>query len=1109
MSALRGDPERGPVIVQSVKERPRGNDSAPSWRRKRSAPALTASTSTGSPCTGVHRKPARGFRVYPGRPTARIRRNLRLECDDARARRGRGRRRARHRLDVRFDVRSATLRETLCGTRRRPDLRKSSDVGAMNARTRNDGRVGDGVVWRSPRSTSRSGICARGCSACRYATSSARRATRCRSTAAADSRRTTWQRCASSSAVGRPTGIARGQDEGRARPGADRTGLRAARDAIGATAELFVDANGAYAVAAGDRLAQNVPRVRRHVVRAAGRSRDLHGTRFVRERAPAGMEIASGEYVYRHGSFARMLAAEAVDVLQADATRCGGYSGFLAIDGYCEGTRTRSRRIAHRCSTCTSRPPPAAAARRVVSRPRADRADALRRLPRARRRSARPDRYAPGTRPDVQTPRGRAVRGITMIDLNTGLERCPCSRSSVRSRPARGPSQRVERRRRGLETALRPQLARRGALRRRDRARSTRPTPRTTAKSRSASSSRGPSTTSIATVEVARAVRRADPLARRRHVARRPVLQRRGRHRLLEVPEPRSSRSTPKERWARVEPGVVLDDLRDAAATARPHLRSRSRDAHAQHARRDDRQQLVRRCTRRWPARPTTTSSELDVLHLRRRADARRADERRRARRASSRAAAARRDLRAACATCATGTPTRSARASPTSRAASRATTSTSCCPRTASTSRARWSAPRAPASPCSRRRCSLDRQARRSARSSCSAIPTSTRAADHVPRVIEHKPIGARRDRRPAHRRHERQSTLAHRQDLALLPGKASGWLIVEFGGDDEAEAREAQRALARRDLLARRLRIGCRLIDDPDEQRSSGSVREAGLGATAFVPGEPRHLEGWEDSAVPPDALGAYLRDLRALCRPLRLRSALYGHFGQGCIHCRIDFDLATAAGHRHLARVPRRGGATSCVATAARSPASTATASRAASSAEDVRRRSSSRRFASSRRSGIPHGKMNPGKVVDPYADRPRTCARARLRAARADDPLQLYPDERRFAHAAIRCVGVGKCRRHDRRHDVPELHASRARRSTRPAAARTCSSRCCEGDAADGRLAKRSRQDALDLCLACKGCKDDCPVNVDMATYKAEFLVALLRGRLRPRPPTRSG
>lgn len=135
------------------------------------------------------------------------------------------------------------------------------------------------------------------------------------------------------------------------------------------------------------------------------------------------------------------------------------------------------------------------------------------------------------------------------------------------------------------------------------------------------------------------------------------------------------------------------------------------------------------------------------------------------------------------------------------------------------------------------------------------------------------------------------------HPGEVALFP-PGKGWLIVEFCGQNKEEAKEqAQRLMDA--LKGKEQAPQMRLFDDPAQQAMIWSVRESALRATAVVPGEDRYWPGWEDSAVPPDKLGNYLRDLRKLFDSYGYQCCFYGHFGQGCLHGRIDFDLETQAG------------------------------------------------------------------------------------------------------------------------------------------------------------------------------------------------------------------
>ena len=222
--------------------------------------------------------------------------------------------------------------------------------------------------------------------------------------------------------------------------------------------------------------------------------------------------------------------------------------------------------------------------------------------------------------------------------------------------------------------------------------------------------------------------------------------------------------------------------------------------------------------------------------------------------------------------------------------------------------------------------------------------------AGDHVPEILEARPIGPGGDRRRA--RPDMKKKGIHPNDITLLP-PGGGWLLVEFGGETKDESDAKARALMDR-LKGRDDAPTMKLFDDEAEEEHLWKVRESGLGATARIPGKPDAWEGWEDSAVPPTKVGPYLRDLRKLLQKYGYNCALYGHFGQGCIHTRIDFDLKTADGVEHFRRFLDEAGDL-VVRTAARSPASTATGSPRRRSCPRCSATSSCGPSASSRRSG----------------------------------------------------------------------------------------------------------------------------------------------------------
>jgi FAD/FMN-containing dehydrogenase/Fe-S oxidoreductase len=333
------------------------------------------------------------------------------------------------------------------------------------------------------------------------------------------------------------------------------------------------------------------------------------------------------------------------------------------------------------------------------------------------------------------------------------------------------------------------------------------------------------------------------------------------------------------------------------------------------------------------------------------------------------------------------------------------------------------------------------------------------------------------------------------HTGELGLLP-EGHGWLLVEFGGQTKDEADDAARR-----LMKRLTGPTHKLYDDLAEERKVWELRESGLGATALVPGSPPTWEGWEDAAVPPSRLGPYLRDFRALLDDFGYGGALYGHFGDGCVHTRIDFDLTDVGGiarYRSFVEaaadlVVSYGGSLS------------GEHGDGQSRAELLPRMFGPEligAFEAFKAAWDPGNHMNPGKVVHPRRldDDLRLGAHYRPR-----EPVTFFAygsDEHSFAKATLRCVGVGKCRREGGGTMCPSYMVTREEKDSTRGRARLLFE-MLQGDVVHDGWRSEAVRDALDLCLACKGCRHDCPVNVDMATYKAEFLAHHYAGRLRPR------
>jgi FAD/FMN-containing dehydrogenase/Fe-S oxidoreductase len=386
--------------------------------------------------------------------------------------------------------------------------------------------------------------------------------------------------------------------------------------------------------------------------------------------------------------------------------------------------------------------------------------------------------------------------------------------------------------------------------------------------------------------------------------------------------------------------------------------------------------------------------------------------------------------------------------------------------------------------------------------------------AADAVPKIVEHEPIAL--EGVDHFLIHDEQIKEMNKEALDELP-EGTGFLMVLFGGDTTEEA--DRRAHAMLEAIGESEHDpDVAFMDDPSREDELWQVREAGLGATAHVPDRPDTWEGWEDSAVPVDRLGDYLRDLRKLYEEFGYASdvgpSLYGHFGQGCVHTRIPFDLYTTEGvatyRRFLERaadlVASYGGSLS----GEHGDGQTRGELLPRMFGEEV-----VRLFEEVKALFDPRDKMNPGKVVHP-APLDRHLRLGGHWAPKEMKPLFFaYPDDGgSFRQAANRCVGVGKCRKHENEGGTvmcPSYQVTGAEEHSTRGRARLLFEMLDghpDGPIADGWRTTEVKE-ALDLCLACKGCKTDCPANVDMATYKAEFLAQHYRHRIRPRADYATG
>jgi FAD/FMN-containing dehydrogenase/Fe-S oxidoreductase len=334
-----------------------------------------------------------------------------------------------------------------------------------------------------------------------------------------------------------------------------------------------------------------------------------------------------------------------------------------------------------------------------------------------------------------------------------------------------------------------------------------------------------------------------------------------------------------------------------------------------------------------------------------------------------------------------------------------------------------------------------------------------------------------------------------ARRGTVPGLP-RGAGWLFAEVTGATVEEARAAADAVAR-DAGA----VDVRLVTGPAEMAALWRIREDGAGLAARSLEHPAHA-GWEDAAVPPDRLGAYLRGFDALLRDAGLDGVPYGHFGDGCVHVRIDFPLD-------------RPGGTAAFRTFVEAAADLTAAHGGSFSGEhgDGRARSALLPrmyspevidlFAAVKHLFDPADLLNPGVLVDPRPVDADIRLAGRLREPRRT--LRLVHDGGSVVSAVHRCTGVGKCVADNTGAGgvmCPSYQATRDEKDSTRGRARVLQEMVNGTLVTDGWRSDEVHE-ALDLCLSCKGCATDCPTGIDMATYKAEALHQRYRRRLRPR------
>ena len=336
-------------------------------------------------------------------------------------------------------------------------------------------------------------------------------------------------------------------------------------------------------------------------------------------------------------------------------------------------------------------------------------------------------------------------------------------------------------------------------------------------------------------------------------------------------------------------------------------------------------------------------------------------------------------------------------------------------------------------------------------------------------------------------------------KENIGMLP-VGGGWLMVEIGAQTLAEASERAQRLIASETAAGFAR-GSRFYPGP-EQHKVWAVREVGAGAGNGVPGvleEP--YAGWEDAAVDPDRVGDYLREFSTLLNKYGYRSSLYGHFGDGCIHGRITFQMRTRSGLDAMRSFMQE--ATDLVVKYGGSISGEHGDGQAR--AEFLPRmygKEIMRAFREFKRIWDPLNRMNPGKVVDAYKVDENLKYDPTYQPIKVDTRFSFKSDFGSFAHAAERCVGVAKCRNTSGGVMCPSYRVTGDEKHSTRGRIRLFGE-LFRGEVIKGMWDNEEVKEALDLCFSCKSCKSECPAQVDMATYKAEFLSHYYETHPRPR------
>ena len=365
--------------------------------------------------------------------------------------------------------------------------------------------------------------------------------------------------------------------------------------------------------------------------------------------------------------------------------------------------------------------------------------------------------------------------------------------------------------------------------------------------------------------------------------------------------------------------------------------------------------------------------------------------------------------------------------------------------------------------------------------------------AADDVPKILEFGPIAL-------------EGLEGYMVDILTKKGtagvelmpKGGGILLAEFGSNDAGEAE--RRACLMMEGLRRGAGTPNMRLYSKGEAKAVWQVREAGPRGAQFMPGAPLLWEGWDDAAVAPEKLGAYLRDLRKLLDEFRYQAGFYGHFGHGCIHMQVSFDLLSEPGIRKFTEFIERA-ADLVLSYGGSLSGEHGDGQARASLLPKMFGPELVQAFRKFKTLWDPDGKMNPHKVVDAYLPAENLRLGADYHPLQTSTHFKFPDDEGSFSRAMLRCIGIGACRKGDAGTMCPSYRATLEEEHSTRGRARMLFE-LLQGEVVKDGWKDEHVKESLELCLSCKACKGECPVNVDIATYKAEFLSHYYENRLRP-------